>query len=152
MNCRWLITCFFLSPWLVGSVVAQPSSWGLGAIIGKDTGLSLNYRESAHRGVHIIGKVVNDHSLSFEFDILHYLQTETLSSLGCEVYSGLGLYGKAQNTSSYEEEYDVVLPLGIQWQRDDFPVLVFVEPSALVGPLPLTHIYGRFQLGVRALL
>jgi hypothetical protein len=141
-----LVCLFWHSP-----ASAKTKKWGIGAVSGESTGMSLSYRKTRRSGFHITGMIESHDSLSFQVDMQRFFRPWFLIKHKAELYSGLGLHGKALKTNTYEEEYRLAIPVGLEWQWRRFPMRFFGEGAAMVGPLPLTHIYGRFHFGVRAM-
>ena len=139
---------------LPATLIAATSSYGLGPVVSTKqnaTGLSFSYRHSSQNGYQVQASFMDAKSVSIEMDRLRFFRPRLLSRLGFEVFSGLGLYGEAKGHSEYQESYRVVVPMGLSFQWTKMPVSFYASQSAMIGPLPLTEIYGRFQFGLRAL-
>ena len=130
------------------SELARSDSWALGPIVGEGTGLSLSYRVSNFEGMRFTGIVEDAGRVGFEVDRLTYHIPAWLLGSGVEFFSGVGALGEAQRGADEEESYALAVPLGVQWQQTDFPVSVFADYTGLLGPIPLTNLRGRLQLGV----
>lgn len=148
MLMRWLFW-FWACFWASEIVMAQ--DWGIGAVVGEGSGLSLSYRPTRPLGMHFTAKAVSEDEVAFQGDVQKFFRPLFLLQFGVEAYSGLGLLGEAARHQGYEEDYYLVVPLGLQWQNSHVPVHLFVEQSVIAGALPLTKVSGRVNLGIRAL-
>ena len=128
---------------------AQAGEWGVGTVIGPRTGLSVAFREE-FQGLHTMAYRMDEDRVGFELDGYRYFEMDALVPYHLELYSGVGVRGEANRNSDLKEQYHMVFPVGIQWRGQGYPLTVFIDQSALLGPLPYTTLAGRAQVGLRA--
>ena len=142
----YLIFCIFN----VLSIEGRAAEWGVGTVLGQGSGLSLQYREDEATGFHFSGRVEDEDRMSLELVHQQFYYPQLFGGKIMEFYSGVGMEGQADRYSDHREQYRLALLFGVQWEPMGFPLQVFADQAGLLGPLPFTSLYGRLQVGLRA--
>lgn len=137
-------------------VSAFAESWGVGAAVLPEPGLSVQYAADPDAAYHVAAHVGSDIALlRADWQRFHHPRFARGTSWRAGGYAGLGLEGRASRGAAAEgetspESWGLRLPLGVQLDLADLHLSVFVEAAPAIGPLPTTRLTATAGGGIRA--
>ncbi len=144
---------------VLASSVAVPAfaeSWGVGAAVLPEPGLSVQYAADPESAYHVAAHVGSDIALLHaDWQRFHHPRFARGASWRAGGYAGIGLEGRASRGAAVEDEttpesWSLRLPLGVQLDLEGLHLSIFVEAAPAVGPLPTTRLTATAGGGIRA--
>ena len=139
--------------WLMAlcSSAGYSVTWGIGGVVGPQSGLSLHRGADDDSAYHIVGRYSEtDAYLSADYHKQFLSPLQWHGRFPLYLYGGLGLSGEHNAASKYGERFFLRLPLGAQWIVPTMHLQVFAETVGKLGEIPQTNISGEIRGGIRA--
>ncbi len=151
-----IATIFLLLETAVAFGVTQTEPrWSIGPVISREPGISIIFREQPNTAVHVSAYVFSGNRATVQLDMQSYTFLASVSSVvpagaRLSAYYGLGLTGEANASQSSREQLFLRTPLGLECRGSSWPIEVFSDIGANVGPLLSTTLQFDGRFGMRA--
>lgn len=144
------IAAFLLGLVLLVNANAQEKGYGLGLMIGEPTGISGKYwidEETALSGGLAYSFTSANKGFSFHADYIYHIPSLIQTNEKIPFYYGFGF--RIRTKEKTEGSLGVRGVAGIVWQRNDYPLDIFLEAAPVFKLLPETNLDFDAALGIR---
>lgn len=149
MRCKSLILFLFVFVFSSLSVYAQSENFGLGAILGKPTGISAKYWLNKENAIDAaLGySFENNSKINIHADYLWHVYNVFDTQITLPLYYGVG--GKFNAKEGDRSTLGVRGVVGVTWWPDNTPLDVFFELAPVFNLIPETNLDLDVSVGVR---
>lgn len=149
MRCKSLILFLFVFVFSSLSVYAQSENFGLGAILGKPTGISAKYWLNKENAIDAaLGySFENNSKVNIHADYLWHVYNVFDTQITLPLYYGVG--GKFNAKEGDRSTLGVRGVVGVTWWPDKTPLDVFFELAPVFNLIPETNLDLDVSVGVR---
>lgn len=149
MRCKSLILFLFVFVFSSLSVYAQSENFGLGAILGKPTGISAKYWLNKENAIDAaLGySFENNSKVNIHADYLWHVYNVFDTQITLPLYYGVG--GKFNAKEGDRSTLGVRGVVGVTWWPDNTPLDVFFELAPVFNLIPETNLDLDVSVGVR---
>ncbi len=148
--CSKRILIFLILIISISQAYAQRSGYGVGIIIGEPTGLSGKYwmdKETAVSAGLAYSFASNNRGISLHADLINHQYGVIKSGYILPVYYGFGF--RLRTKERTDGSFGVRGVVGLNWQRTDYPIDIFIEAAPVFILLPETGVAIDASLGAR---